>query len=78
MIFRGERVPVIGRVCMDYTLIDLTDFRNKPEIKMGEQVTLWGYQDKHKLSAEELAQNINTISYELITRLGPRIPRIYV
>lgn len=78
MIFRGERVPVIGRVCMDYTLIDLTEFRNKPEVKMGEQVTLWGYQGNHKLSAEELAQNINTISYELITRLGPRIPRIYV
>ena len=78
MLFRGERVPVIGRVCMDYTVIDLTEFKNKPEIKMGEQVTVWGYQENLKLSAEELAQNINTISYELITRLGPRVPRVYV
>ncbi len=78
MLFRGERVPVIGRVCMDYTIIDLTEFKNKPEIKMGEEVTVWGYQGKQKLSAEELAQNINTISYELITRLGPRVPRVYV
>lgn len=78
MLFRGERVPVIGRVCMDYTIIDLTEFKNKPEVKMGEQVTVWGYQDNKKISAEEIAQNINTISYELVTRLGPRVPRIYV
>ncbi len=78
MLFRGERVPVIGRVCMDYTVIDLTEFKNKPEIKMGENVTVWGYHGNQMLSAEDLAQNINTISYELITRLGPRVPRVYV
>jgi alanine racemase len=78
MLFRGQRVPVIGRVCMDYVMIDLTDFKNESPIQIGERVTVWGYQGKNILSAEELAQNMNTISYELITRVGPRVPRIYV
>lgn len=78
MLFRGRRVPVIGRVCMDYVMIDLTDFKNESPIQIGERVTVWGYQGKHILSAEELAQNMKTISYELITRVGPRVPRVYV
>ncbi len=78
VLFRQTRVPIIGRVCMDYLVIDLTDFKNEPEIKMGEQVTMWGYQNDTLLSAEELARNMNTISYELITRVSPRVPRVYI
>lgn len=78
LLFRGQRVPLVGRVCMDYLMVDLTDFKNEPPIQIGEQITLWGYQGKHLISAEDLATSINTISYELVTGLTARVPRYYV
>lgn len=78
MIFRGQRVPVVGRVCMDYLMVDLSDFKNEAPLQIGETITVWGYQGKHLLSAEELAKNMNTISYELVTGLTSRVPRVYV
>lgn len=78
MLFRGKRVPVIGRVCMDYLMVDLTDFKNDKPIQLGELITAWGYQGEILLSAEELARNMNTISYELVTGLTSRVPRVYV
>ncbi len=78
MLFRGERVPVIGRICMDYLMVDLTDVRADKPIQSGEQITAWGYQGATLLSAEDLAKKMNSISYELVTGLTSRVPRVYV
>lgn len=78
VLFRGQRIPVIGRVCMDYILVDLTDFKNEATLKVGEEITAWGYQGRNILSAEDLAKNTNTISLEILTRVSNRIPRSYV
>jgi len=75
MLFRGRRVPVIGIVCMDYTLIDLTDSGSAPQ--PGEEVVIVGKQEKEFLKFEELAQLVGTNPYEVMTRVGPRVPRIY-
>lgn len=70
VLIRGVRVPVAGRVCMDLTMIDVTDF---PEVELGEPVTLWG----PGLPAEEVAEKGGTISYELYCSVSGRVPRIY-
>jgi alanine racemase len=81
MLYRGQRVPIVGRVCMDYCMLDLTDYE-KFQPHVGEQVTVWGYSGEDTtpelLSAEDLAKQVNTISYELVTGVSARIPRIYL
>ena len=67
---QGEKRPLAGRICMDQIMIDVGDL----DVQQGERVTLFGPNGQ---SAEDLAGMANTISYELLTRLGPRIERIY-
>lgn len=73
VLVRGKRAPIIGRVSMDMTIIDVTGV---PSVEQGDEVVLIGTQDKEVLSAEEMAQNGGTINYEVLTRINPLIPRI--
>ncbi len=75
MLVRGKRVPVIGRVCMDLTMIDLTDVKNVLE---GDEVVILGQQKNEIIDANELAQRANTIPYEILTSLGSKSKKIYV
>ncbi len=68
VVVRGVRVPVAGRVCMDHTMIDVTDV---PDAVAGDEVVLWG----GPLPVEEVAVRAETIPYELLTRVGARVPR---
>ena len=77
MLFRGQRVPVTGIVCMDYTMIDVTDACKEAVARAGEEVVLLGGQENEKIKVEELAQLAGTITYEIMTRIGPRVPRLY-
>ncbi|HEX4926349.1 MAG TPA: alanine racemase [Bdellovibrionales bacterium] len=77
MLFRGRRVPVTGIVCMDYTMVDLTDAVSDGMANIGEDIVLLGRQGSEVLKAEELAQIAGTIPYEILTRVGPRVPRLY-
>jgi alanine racemase len=70
----GQRAPVVGRVCMDLTMIDVTDIRN---IKQGDEVVLLGRQGTAQISADEIAAWANTISYEILTSISARVPRIH-
>jgi alanine racemase len=67
----GKRMPVAGRVCMDLTMIDLTELASA---RPGDEVTLWG----PGLPVEEVAERAGTISYELLCAVSPRVPRIYL
>lgn len=71
---RGHRVPVIGRVCMDQTMIDVTDV---PGVSIGDEVVLYGGGFGY-LSVSEVAARIGTIPYELLCAIGPRVARVYV
>lgn len=77
MLFRGRRVPVIGHVCMDYAMIDLSSF-NGQSLRPGEEVVIFGQQGNESIWLEELAKILNTISYELMTGIGERVPRKFV
>jgi len=74
VLVRGRKAPVIGRVCMDQTMVDLTGI---PEAKEGDEVVLIGEQGGEVISADDLARQVGTISYEVLTSLGRRVPRIY-
>lgn len=71
----GKRVPIIGRICMDQMMVDLTDV---DDVKIGDRVVLFGYGDSSYPSVEEIAETLGTVSYEIICMMGRRLPRIYV
>ena len=74
VLVRGKRAPVVGRVSMDLTTIDVTDIKN---VQQGDEVVLLGSQGSGAIGADELAGWANTISYEIFTSIGARVPRIH-
>jgi alanine racemase len=73
VLVRGQRAPVVGKVCMDLTMIDVTDIGG---IHEGDDVVLLGRQGESEISADDVAAWSNTISYEILTSIGARVPRI--
>ncbi len=73
-LVRGRRVPIVGRVCMDMTMVDVTAV---PEVRPGDDTVLIGRQGAEEISADEVADLAGTISYEVLCRIGPRVPRVY-
>lgn len=77
-LLRGQRLPLVGTVCMDYIMVDLTNLSTKGKpVQVGEKVCLWGAPDEAQLSADQVAAQAGTIAYELFTSLSGRVPRIY-
>ena len=74
VIVRGHFAPIVGRVSMDLTIIDVTDV---PEVELGDEVILLGEQNGLRITAEELAAQIGTISYEVVCSISARVPRVY-
>lgn len=75
VLVRGQRAPLVGRVCMDQTMIDVTEI---PEAQMGDEVVLIGKQGDAELSAEEVGAQIGTNNYETVTTISARVPRLYL
>ena len=73
MLVRGRRVPVVGSVCMDMTMIDVTGM----DVATGDEVVIIGEQGDESLGVREMAAAIGTIPYELLCRVGSRIQRVY-
>lgn len=71
----GRTAPICGRICMDQTLIDVTDV---PDVKIGDTVTIYSDETEGGCSVEHAAQQIGTIGYELLCAIGTRVPRIYI
>ena len=74
-IINGKYVPVVGRISMDWTILDVTDV---PEAKVNDEVILIGEMGSLQVTSEELAQKTNTISYEITCGINRRVTRIYV
>jgi alanine racemase len=64
----------MGKVCMDFVIVDVTDV---PRVKVGDEVVLMGRQGKEQITADEIAEKIDSISYEVLCSIGKRVPRIY-
>jgi alanine racemase len=75
VLVKGRRVPVVGRLCMDLTMIDVTDIKN---ISKDDEVIMLGQQGKESITAYELALRAHTISYEILTSLGGKSRKTYV
>ena len=74
-IINGKFAPVVGRVSMDWTTVDVTDI---PKASVGDLVTIIGKEHECEIKAEDHAKLTDTISYEITCGIGPRVPRIYL
>lgn len=75
MLVCGQSAPIVGRVCMDLTMLDVGEI---PEIAMEEEVVVFGRQGNASITADEIASTINTINYEVVSTIMERVPRIYL
>ena len=73
VLIKGQRCPILGRVCMNLIMVDLSLLKN---VKINDEVVLIGKQGDSEITADELAAKIGTINYEVITRINPEISRI--
>jgi alanine racemase len=75
VLVRGRRVPIVGRVCMDMCMADVTDV---PDVAEGDEVVLIGHQGEAVITADELGDLCGTISYEILCGISARVPRLYL
>ncbi|MDL2327057.1 alanine racemase [Ruminococcaceae bacterium OttesenSCG-928-A11] len=75
MLARGQRAKQVGRICMDMTMLDVTDV---PGVQAGDVATLIGTDGAETITGDEMADAIGTISYEVFCAVGRRVPRLYV
>jgi alanine racemase len=75
VLIHGKRVPVVGRVCMNLTMIDVSSLNG---VSVGDEAVLLGTQGQERISAEEIAQKTGTISYEVYCAIGKANPHTYI
>jgi alanine racemase len=73
VLVRGQRAPIVGRVCMDQTTINVSHI---PNVRIGDEVILIGRQGKDQITAEEVADWLGTINYEVVSEILARVPRV--
>ncbi|MFH0777366.1 MAG: alanine racemase, partial [Candidatus Eisenbacteria bacterium] len=75
MLVRGKRAPIVGRVTMDLTMLDVTDV---PGVAEGDEVVLFGRQGEEEIAAEEVARKAGTLCYEILCSIGKRVVRTFI
>jgi alanine racemase len=75
MLVHGKRVPIVGRVCMDLTMLDVGSIDN---VQVGDEAVIFGRQGSESLTVDEMASSLNTINYEIVTTITARVPRVYL
>ncbi|MGQ9845245.1 MAG: alanine racemase [Caldisericia bacterium] len=75
VLYRGKRAKIVGTITMDQSMIDISKFEN-PQI--GDDVVILGRDKKEEITADEIAKKCKTINYEIVTRIGKRVPRVYI
>ena len=75
VLIRGEYAPILGRVCMDQMMVDVSHI---PDVELGDEVTLFGSDGENRISVEEVATPGNSFNYELVCDVARRVPRIYI
>ncbi|MDQ3096598.1 MAG: alanine racemase, partial [Chloroflexota bacterium] len=74
LLVGGQRLPIVGRVCMDLVMLDATDH----QVSVGDEVVIIGEQQGARRTADDLAQDCATISYEVVTNIRDRVPKRYL
>ena len=75
MLIHGRKAPIIGRVCMDLTMIDVGSM---PDVQIEDEVVVFGQDGNGVITADEIAAKLNTINYEIVTSITARVERVYV
>jgi alanine racemase len=75
VLVHSRRAPVVGRVCMDMIMVDLTECQ---DVRVGDEVVLIGRQGQETITADDIAGKTGTIAYEILCRIGSRVPRTYI
>ena len=75
VIIKGKRAKIIGKVCMDQTMVDVTEIEG---VKLGDAVTIIGRDGDEIITADEIARRAETISYEILCGITKRVPRVYI
>ena len=75
VIIRGIKAPIVGRVCMDQFMVDVTHI---PDVQAGDTVTIFGADGAEVITADQVAAKAQTIGYELVCGIAPRVPRVYL
>ena len=75
VLIRGRRVPIIGRICMDQFMVDVTE---APEVSIGDVVTLIGTDGEESISVEEISEMAGSFNYEFVCDVSRRVPRVYM
>lgn len=74
MLVHGHRVPIVGRICMDLTMLDVGEV---PEVTIEDEVVVFGRQENASITVDEIASKLDTINYEIVSTVAHRIPRLY-
>ncbi len=75
VLIKGKKARILGRVCMNMIIVDIGHIK---DVRLEDEVVLLGKQKREKITAEELAQKVGTINYEIVTKINPLIPRITI
>ena len=75
MLVRGRKAPIVGRVCMDLTMLDVGHIK---DVRMEDEVVVFGRQENEAITADDIASSLNTINYEVVSTIMPRVERIYL
>ncbi len=75
VLVRGRRAPIVGRVCMDMCMVDVSDI---PDVALDDEVVIIGRQGEEEISTDEVAELCGTISYEILCGISARVPRLYL
>ncbi len=75
MLAGGQKVPVVGRVCMDLTMLDVGQV---PDLAVEDEVVIFGHQGDQSITVDEIAQKLQTINYEIVSTITARVPRVYI
>lgn len=86
VLVKGQHAPIIGRICMDMFMVDVTDIdsrsfprlRESSRVTVGDEVVLIGKQGSEILTADDMAKQLDTINYEITCLVGKRVPRVYL
>lgn len=74
VLIHGKRAPIVGRICMDHCMVDISHIKN---VKKGDEVVVYGTQGNQTISVDEVGEKLGTISYELVCMISPRVARVY-
>ncbi len=74
VMVKGQRIPIVGRICMDQCMADATGL----EVKRGDEVTLFSSSPDSEITVDDIAKKLNTINYEIVCMVGRRVPRVYL